>query len=134
MRPSRFAMAAFAIAALAAQLAAVPVAARQVPAPWPGTWPGSAIGATIGEQHRYEMERLRARSDEQEAFARSHALAARLTVLELQAARQPALPDPARPVSSLEDARAVREREAARRESIVAGVGQIDAWLDRPQP
>ena len=83
--------------------------------------------------HRYEIDRLRAQADRREAFARQIQLETRLNRLEIEAARQPALP-PAptyRPLRSPEEERALRESAAERRRATAAGVSQIDAWLDR---
>ena len=114
------------LVALVLCLAAAPAAA-QVPPYGPGPYP------TTGELHRYEMERLRARSDANAALAARQALDARLTLLELQARRQAApLDPPAAPVlRTPEQERRLRQAATARREATAAGVGQIDAWLDR---
>lgn len=87
----------------------------------------------LAERHRYEMDRLRAQSDQRDAFAKQQQLNSRLTVLELQAARQPDLvqPAPIPPLRTVEQARAEREAATRRREATTQGVGQIDAWLDR---
>lgn len=92
--------------------------------------------SAIADQHRYEMDRLRAQAAEREMLARQQRLESRLTVLDLQAARQPAPPAPAPTayVRSPEEARQAREAAAARQEDFVRGVGEIDAWLDRPRP
>ncbi len=90
--------------------------------------------AAVGDQHRWAMEQLRARADANEALARQQRLEARLTVLELQAARQAApivkVPD-WRPLRSPEEERAARESATVRRQETVRSVTQIDAWLDR---
>lgn len=87
---------------------------------------------SVGERHRYEMERLRAINDGQAALARQQALQTRLTVLELQAVRQPPpLPAPSPYVRSPEQERAAREAATTRREATQDAVGQIDDWLDR---
>lgn len=90
-------------------------------------------GMTVGEQHRYEMDRLQSRSDQQENFARQQRLEARQTVRELQARRQlqPYQPAPYGPLRTVEQERALREAATTRRETTQAGVAQIDAWLDR---
>ena len=114
--------------ALALILAAAAPAAAQV-RPYPGAgWPG----ATIGDVHRYEMDRLRNQSAERDASARQQQLDARLTVLELQAARrpEPIQPPPYRALRSPEQERALRESATARREQSNQSVGEIDAWLD----
>ncbi len=112
--------------ALVLCLAAAPAAAQVRPY-------GPAAYATTGDLHRYEMDRLRARADASESLARSLALDARLTLLELQARRR------STPVSFPEVAvfpapdlaQSMRQAATVRREAIAAGVGQIDAWLDR---
>ena len=87
---------------------------------------------SVGERHRYEMERLRTINDGQAALARQQALQARLTVLELQAARQPApLPAPSPYLRSPEQERAARQAATTRREATQDAVSQIDDWLDR---
>ncbi|RZJ19363.1 MAG: hypothetical protein EON91_01360 [Brevundimonas sp.] len=88
---------------------------------------------SVGERHRYEMDRLRAVNDGQAALARQQAIQAQLTVLQLEAARQPAPPLPSSTpyVRSPEDERAEREAATARREATRTAVGQIDDWLDR---
>ena len=87
---------------------------------------------SVGERHRYEMERLRAINDGQAALARQQALQTRLTVLELQAARQPPpLPAPSLYVRSPEQERAARQAATTRREATQDAVSQIDDWLDR---
>lgn len=103
------------------------------------SWPPAA-GQTVDphryqtDQHRYEIDRLRAQADQREAFARQLQLETRLNRLEIEAARQPELlPPPAyRPLRSPEEERALREAATERRRATAAGVGQIDAWLDRP--
>lgn len=87
---------------------------------------------SVGDRHRYEMERLRAINDGQAALARQQALQTRLTVLELQAARQsPPLPAPSLYVRSPEQERAARQAATTRREATQDAVSQIDDWLDR---
>jgi len=112
--------------ALVLCLVAVPAAAQVRPY-GPGPY------ATTGDLHRYEMDRLLARADASQALAQSLALDARLTILELQARRRstPAgLADAAGPPAP-DLAEGLRQAATVRREAIVAGVGQIDAWLDR---
>lgn len=94
---------------------------------------GSGSHVTTGDIHRYEMDRLRARSDASEALARRQALDARLTMLELQARRQATpLDPPAAPVlRTPEQERRLRETAADRRQTTAESVSQIDAWLDR---
>lgn len=88
---------------------------------------------TAGDRHRDAMERLRIQADQRDAFARQQAADARLTVLELQAARQRPLPESQAETAprTLEQRRAERESQTRRREAVVSGVGEIDAWLDR---
>ena len=106
--------------------------AQVVPHPFGGTYPGM----TVGDQHRYEMDRLRARSDQQDALARQQRLDTRLTLMELQARRQPA-PDatsryePVAGPRSTEVQRAMRDAAATQAQTTIDGVGQIDSWLDR---
>lgn len=84
--------------------------------------------------HRAEIDLLRARADQREAFARQLQLETRLNRLEIEAARQPepAPPPAGRALRSPEEERALRESATDRRRTAVAGVTQIDAWLDRP--
>lgn len=91
---------------------------------------------TIGERHRFEMERLRVRSDDRAAFARDQALNTRLTVRDLQSARppEPVQPPPFRALRTPEQERALRQAATTRRRSTVEVVTQIDGWLDRPHP
>ncbi len=92
-------------------------------------------GATVGDVHRYEMDRLRARSDANANLARQQQLNTRLTIQDLQAARQPALVQPSyRPLRSLDEERALRRSATQRRERLSQDVGQIDDWLDRTAP
>lgn len=86
------------------------------------------------DQHRFEMDRLRARADQREAFARQLELETRLNRLEIEAARQPEPVQPPawRTLRTPEDERAAREAATRRLRATAAGVGQIDAWLDRP--
>ena len=72
-------------------------------------------------------------SEAQEALARQQRLETRLTVLELQAARQPspAPTTPYAPVRSSDRERAARDAATQRRAQTEAAVAQIDAWLYR---
>jgi hypothetical protein len=105
----------------------------------PQSWP-PPVGPTVdphryqADQHRYEIDRLRAEADRREAFASRLQLESRLTRLEIEAARQPEplQPPPSRAVRPLEQERSLRESATERRRAAAAGVGQIDAWLDRP--
>ncbi|RZJ05279.1 MAG: hypothetical protein EON89_04390 [Brevundimonas sp.] len=99
-------------------------------------------GAPAVDPHRYEVEqnraatdRLRLQADQRELEARRQQLDTRLTRLGIEARRQPDLaPPPAyRALRSPEEERAWRESETQRRQATQAGVGQIDAWLDRKQ-
>jgi hypothetical protein len=109
---------------LAANAVALPAAAQV----WPGFPPVSQA-----DVQRYRLEQQRLRSAEQAAFARQQRLNTRLTQLEVEAARQPepyvALVEPL-PSSRGTPTPSVA-RSTARRESVSAGVSQIDAWLDR---
>ena len=89
--------------------------------------------ASAADQHRWDMERLRARSDANEGLARQQRLETRLTLLELQAARQPAVTPPLdwRPLASPEIERGRREGAERRSQAMQAGVAGIDSWLDR---
>jgi hypothetical protein len=83
---------------------------------------------TVGDIHRYEMDRLRAQADANQALARSQSARTRATLQTLQAQRQPPLvvPEVNRPMT-VEQARRAREAAEARGRQ----TGQIDAWLDR---
>ena len=117
-------------------LAAAPLAANAQTWPgWPGPPPpGYNPGSAIADQHRIEMDRLRQQAAEREALAQQQRLQTQLTIQQLQAARQPALP-PMAPTAyaprTLEQERQAREAQDARREQMVRGVTEIDAWLDR---
>ncbi|AQR62966.1 hypothetical protein BZG35_15855 [Brevundimonas sp. LM2] len=84
------------------------------------------VGATVADQHRYENERLYQRSRDQAATARQNQLGARLTRQDLQAARAPEPYIPLQPLIPQTPEAARRDRDTA-----VAGVTQIDDWLDR---
>lgn len=88
---------------------------------------------STADQHRWEIERLRARSDANEALARQQRLESRLAVLELQAARQPSVQPPlyGRPLASPEVERGRREGAERRGQAMREGVAEIDSWLDR---
>ena len=83
-------------------------------------------GASVADQHRYEVDRLRQRSQEQAAFARQTQLGARLTQQDLRAARAPEPYIPLQPLVPQTPEAARRNREAT-----VSGVTQIDDWLAR---
>ncbi len=116
-------------------LAAAPLAANAQTWPgWPGPPPpGYDPGSAIADQHRIEMDRLRNQAGEREALAQQQRLQTQLTIQQLQAARQPTppLPPPTAYVRSPEEERQAREAQAARREEMMRGVTEIDAWLDR---
>lgn len=105
---------------------------------WPG-WPGPPPpgydpGSAIADQHRIEMDRLRNQAAERDALAQQQRLQTQLTILQLEAARQPALllpPPTAYVPRSPEEERQAREAQDARRDQMVRGVTEIDAWLDR---
>lgn len=84
------------------------------------------VGASVADQHRYENERQYQRSRDQAAMARQNQLSTRLTRQDLQAARAPEPYIPLQPLIP-------QTPEAARRnrDTTVAGVSQIDDWLDR---
>lgn len=86
------------------------------------------------DQHRYEMDRLRAQADQRETFTRQIETEARLNRLRVETARppQPLQPVPYRALRSPEEEQALRLSAGDRRRATSAGVGQIDAWLDRP--
>jgi hypothetical protein len=117
-------------------MAAAPFAANAQTWPgWPGPPPpGYDPGSAIADQHRIEMDRLRNQAAEREALAQQQRLQTQLTIQQLQAARQPAL-TPTSPTAyaprTLEQERQAREAQDARREQMVRGVTEIDAWLDR---
>lgn len=98
-------------------------------------WDGRDPSATTADRHRWEMERLRARSDANEALARSQRLETRLTLMELQATRRPPVTPPLdwRPLASPEAERARRQEAERRGQTMRESVSEIDAWLDRPQ-
>lgn len=85
------------------------------------------------EQHSNEIERLRARADQREAFARQIELETRLNRLRLEAARQPepVQPPTLRPLRSPEEERLARLSAGERHRATTSAVNQIDAWLDR---
>ena len=117
-------------------MAALPLAATAQT--WPG-WPappppGYDPGSAIADQHRIEMDRLRNQAAEREALAHQQRLQTQLTIQQLQAARQPTPPLPpatAYAPRTIEQERQAREAQDARRDQMVRGVTEIDAWLDR---
>ncbi len=115
---------------------ALPLAANAQTWPgWPGPPPpGYDPGSAIADQHRIEMDRLRNQAAEREALAHQQRLQTQLTIQRLEAARQPTPPLPpptAYTPRTLEQERQAREAQTARREEMVRGVTEIDAWLDR---
>ena len=85
------------------------------------------------EQHRYEIDRLRLQADQREATARQLELETRLNRMDLQSRRaaDPYVPSAPRALRAPEDEQALRRSATERRRATEAGVGQIDAWLDR---
>ncbi len=85
------------------------------------------------EQHRYEIDRLRLQADQREATARQLELETRLNRMDLQSRRtaDPYVPSAPRALRTPEDEQALRRSATERRRATEAGVGQIDAWLDR---
>lgn len=128
-----------AVSALVAVLLLTAAPARaQVPQTWqprPGA-PAFDQNRYQADQHRHEMERLRARADQRETFARQQETEARLVRQRLEAARQPepVQPAPSRALRSPEGEQALRRSAEERRRASAKGIGQIDAWLDRPAP
>lgn len=117
-------------------LAAAPVAANAQTWPgWPGPPPpGYDPGSAIADQHRIEMDRLRNQAAEREALAQQQRLQTQLTIQQLEAARQPTPPLPpstAYAPRTLEQERQAREAQDRRRDQMVRGITEIDAWLDR---
>lgn len=117
-------------------MTAVPLAAAAQTWPgWPGPPPpGYDPGSTIADQHRIEMDRLRNQAAEREALTQQQRLQTQLTIQQLEAARQPTPPLPPQTAyapRTLEQERQAREAQTARREDMVRGVTEIDAWLDR---
>ncbi|MDP3802557.1 hypothetical protein [Brevundimonas sp.] len=119
--------------AAAVVLLAAPAAA-QTPSrpPLPGA-SAHELNRYQADRHRYEMDQLRARADQREALARQLQLETRLNRLGIEAARQPEPVQPPawRALRTPEEERAAREAASRRRAATAAGVGQIDAWLDR---
>ena len=120
---------------LVAILTAGPAAAQtQAFQPRPGA-PAIDPHRYQAEQHRLELERLRAQADRREAFARQLALEARLSRQRLESARQPEpdLPPSPRALRSPEEEEARRRSASERRAATTSDVGQIDAWLEGPR-
>ena len=116
-------------------MAALPLAAKAQTWPgWPGPPPpGYDPGSAIADQHRIEMDRLRNQAAEREALAQQQRLQTQLTIQQLEAARQPTPlpPSTAYAPRTLEQERQAREAQDRRRDQMVRGVTEIDAWLDR---
>jgi hypothetical protein len=113
-------------------LAAAPSAQAQIAPPRAGS--AADLHRYQGEQHRAEIDRLRVQAAQREAFARQLELETGLSRLEIEAARQTDItqqPEP-RALRSPAEERALRESATRRRQAAAAGVGEIDAWLDRP--
>lgn len=85
------------------------------------------------DQHRLEMDRLRAQAEQREALARQLEGETRLNRQRIEAARLPApiQPPASRTLRSPEEERVLGQ--SGRRAAAASDVGQIDAWLDRPQ-
>jgi Spy/CpxP family protein refolding chaperone len=85
------------------------------------------------DQNRYEMDRLRQQADQREATIRQLELESRLNRMDLERRRtvDPYVPSQPPALRSPEDERASRQSATERRQATEAGVGQIDAWLDR---
>lgn len=116
-------------------LAAAPAAAQaQTWQPRPGELAGDPHRHQA-DQHRLEMDRLRARADQRETFARQLDLETRLNRQRIEAARRPQ-PDPApapRALRSPTEEQALRQSASGRRRAATSDLGQIDAWLDTPR-
>ncbi len=93
-----------------------------------------AVGRWMADQQREAVELQRLRSAEQAAFARQYRLESRLTELEIQSRRapEPHIPPAYAPLRSPEAERQARREATRRRETVAAGVGQIDDWLAGP--
>lgn len=120
---------------LVALLTAGPAAAQtQAFQPRPGA-PAIDPHRYQAEQHRLELERLRAQADRREDFARQLATEARINRQRLESARQPEpdLPPSPRALRSPEEEEARRRSASERRAATTSDVGQIDAWLDGPR-
>lgn len=120
------------LAAVAAPLLLAGAAQAQVP-PLPPAPSAYDQHRWQAEQHRYAMDQLRLQADQREATARQLELETRLNRMDLQSRRaaDPYVPTPPRALRSPEDERTLRQSATERRRATEAGVGQIDAWLDR---
>jgi hypothetical protein len=114
-------------------LALAAIALIAAPASAQAWLPGQTfVGDPLADRLRDRMEIQRLQSAEQAAFARQQQLNSRLTAMEIQAARQPEPYIPLVAVPASPDARRrARDAATARRESVSAGVAQIDEWLAR---
>lgn len=112
---------------VAATAQSVPVPASPVTAPLPAIGaPAVSLHQWQMDQHRAEIDRLRYQAEQRQAFAAELDLQARQTVLQLQSQRDPGLPvTHTTPALTPSAARPLNR-------AVVAGVTQIDAWLDRP--
>lgn len=93
-------------------------------------------GMPVADDPGWRVELQRQRSAEQAAFARQQQLDARITALEIEAARRPEphVREADRGLRTPEQTREAREAATRRREATVAGVTQIDDWLSRGPP
>ncbi|CAN5391362.1 hypothetical protein BH10PSE2_BH10PSE2_27240 [soil metagenome] len=123
------------LTAMSATLAGAAVA-QIAPYPTYGQ-PYPAYGATAADRQRYEMEQVRVRGVEAETLSRQQSLETRLTLRDLQDQRDATLSPDSRPGTryaqprSLEQERSAREAATTARQTTVAGVTQIDDWLNR---
>ena len=103
------------------------------PQPRPGA-PAFDPNRHQADHHRYQIDRLRVRAEQREAFTRQVETGTRLNRLRIESARppEPLQPVPYRALRSPEEEQALRLSAGERRRATSAGVGQIDAWLDRP--
>ncbi len=103
------------------------------PQPRPGA-PAFDANRYQADQHRHEMDRLRAQADQREAFTRQIEAETRLNRLRIESARppEPLQPVPYRALRSPEEEQALRLSAGDRHRATARGLGQIDAWLDRP--
>jgi hypothetical protein len=87
------------------------------------------------DQHRMELDGLRARADQRETFTRQLELETRLNRQQIEAARlpQPVLPPPLPALGAPGEERAFRGSASKHRTAMTREIGEIDAWLDRPR-
>lgn len=120
---------------LALTLLAAPVAAQAQ------TWQPRGGAPVVdpyryqADQHRLEIDRLRTQAEQREAFARQLEIETRLNRQRIEAARlpEPNQPPASRALRSPEEERALRQSASGRHTAAASGVGQIEAWLDRPR-